>query len=118
MDDKVLNQDISCRCKYIYSFVYLLRAKRALVIYFYFIFQPRDVQDSTPLHLAATYGHSEVAKLLLDNGANPLVPDGDKRTPLHEACLEGNHELARLLLEDGKKRYKDDLSKKASRDFA
>ena len=68
--------------------------------------EPRDVQDSTPLHLAATYNHYHVAKLLLHHGqANPRCKDSDLRTPLQEACLEGNVEIAELLLREGEKRF-------------
>ena len=53
--------------------------------------EPRDAQESTPLHLAATYNQPNIAKILLNEGnANPRAFDNDLRTPLHEACQEGN----------------------------
>jgi ankyrin repeat protein len=49
--------------------------------------EPRDAQDSTPLHLAATYNQPSIARILLNEGnANPRSLDSDLRTPLHEAC--------------------------------
>ena len=42
--------------------------------------EPRDFQDSTPLHLASTYNHPNVAITLLKNGdANPRALDNDLR---------------------------------------
>ena len=35
--------------------------------------EPKDIQECTPLHLAATYDHYRIAKILLDEGANPMV---------------------------------------------
>ncbi|MDQ2841281.1 MAG: ankyrin repeat domain-containing protein [Acidobacteriota bacterium] len=57
----------------------------------------------TPLHLAAFFGHPELAKGLLNHGAaidsrstNPM-----QNTPLHAAAAGGNLALVRLLLENG-----------------
>ena len=42
--------------------------------------EPRDFQDSTPLHLASTYNHPNVAMTLLKDGdANPRALDNDLR---------------------------------------
>lgn len=76
--------------------------------------QPKDVQDSTPLHLAATYNHFSIAKLLLEEGANPRSYDNDLRTPLHEACLEGNAGIAKLLLAEGEAKFGEEYAKEAS----
>ena len=40
-------------------------------------------QGSTPLHLAASYGNTKVAELLLDAGAKTSCIDKQKQTPLH-----------------------------------
>lgn len=40
-----------------------------------------------PLHNACSYGHFEVAELLVKHGANVNVADLWKFTPLHEAGL-------------------------------
>jgi uncharacterized protein len=57
----------------------------------------------TPLHLAAFFGHPEVATALLDRGAdvNARSTNAMKNTPLHAAAAGGNIELVRLLLERG-----------------
>ena len=57
-----------------------------------------DIRDSTPLHIAAEKGHSEVVALLLAMGADPNARDIDGHTPLHNAASEG---LAELLLKAG-----------------
>jgi ankyrin repeat protein len=57
----------------------------------------------TPLHLAAFFGHPELAAALLDRGAdvNARSTNSMKNTPLHAAAAGGNIELVRLLLERG-----------------
>jgi uncharacterized protein len=57
----------------------------------------------TPLHLAAFFGHAEVASALLDRGAdvNARSTNAMKNTPLHAAAAGNNTELMRLLLERG-----------------
>ncbi|KAH8995437.1 ankyrin repeat-containing domain protein [Lactarius akahatsu] len=61
----------------------------------------------TPLHLASHCGNPEVARVLLDHGANPNAEDNTLRTPLHHVA-GGHYEsqevgvrLSRLLLECG-----------------
>ncbi len=73
--------------------------------------EPRDVQQSTPLHIASTYDHVDVAAILLREGADPRAVDEDRRTPLHEACLEGNEEIVRVLLQEGKERFGEDYAR-------
>jgi len=43
----------------------------------------------TPLIIALTSGHEDMARYLLDNGANPNVKDGWGITPLHYALHKG-----------------------------
>ena len=54
---------------------------------------------STPFHLAAQNGHTEVAKVFLENGAVIDNLDVMKWTPLHWAAKGGHLETAKLLLE-------------------
>lgn len=54
-----------------------------------------DNDGNTPLHLAAIYGHFGVAKLLLENGANPSLLNTEGDTPAERA----NHPVIRQLLE-------------------
>ncbi|XP_033741695.1 transient receptor potential cation channel subfamily A member 1 homolog [Pecten maximus] len=46
----------------------------------------RDEDKITPLHYAARYNHKAVAKLLVDNGADPDSRDSENLTPLHYAA--------------------------------
>lgn len=57
-----------------------------------------DEMNSTPLHLAVKNNRYEIARLLLENGAeiNPRNKHG--MTPLHLAAMSGNTEVARMLL--------------------
>jgi ankyrin repeat protein len=55
----------------------------------------------TPLHQASQSGSLEVARLLIDHGADLEVQDKHGNTPLHEASMSESVEIARLLLELG-----------------
>jgi ankyrin repeat protein len=69
----------------------------------------RDLLDAhstdgwTPLHLAAFFGHLELAKELLNRGVNVDVRSSNamRNTPLHAAVAGRKIELMRLLLEKG-----------------
>lgn len=52
-----------------------------------------------PLHNACSYGHYEVAELLVLHGAVVNVADLWKFTPLHEAAAKGKYEICKLLLQ-------------------
>ena len=49
---------------------------------------PVDSQFRTPLHWAAVLGLSEVVRMLMDKGANPLIADSIGATALHYAVSE------------------------------
>uniref|UniRef100_A0A672YJI9 Poly [ADP-ribose] polymerase n=1 Tax=Sphaeramia orbicularis TaxID=375764 RepID=A0A672YJI9_9TELE len=55
-----------------------------------------------PLHNACSYGHYEVAELLVRHGASVNVADLWKFTPLHEAAAKGKYEICKLLLKHPK----------------
>ena len=55
----------------------------------------------TPLHVAATAGQVDIARLLLDRGAHVNAKDQDGDTPLHQAVKEKRRAVAQLLLERG-----------------
>ena len=57
------------------------------------------VNNQTPLHSAADGGHTEVAELLIANGADVNAKDYDDKTPLDRA----DDEIADLLRKHGGK---------------
>jgi len=58
-------------------------------------------QGWTPLHCAAIAGNVEIAKFLIDQGAEPDKKDFWGLTPLFWAIRSGSGELVKLLLESG-----------------
>jgi ankyrin repeat protein len=57
-----------------------------------------------PLKNAAAMGHLAIVKLLLDNGADPNLPEegiAPRGHALYSAVAEGHHEIAELLLKRG-----------------
>ncbi len=57
----------------------------------------KDEQLLTPLHLACTYGMVEVARILLEQGADILVSGEKKQTALHKAASVGNFTLVEMV---------------------
>ncbi|RYP73942.1 hypothetical protein DL769_004113 [Monosporascus sp. CRB-8-3] len=53
------------------------------------------------LHFAAENGYEDVARLLLDKGADITAKDNDGWTPLHYAARYGHEAVTRLLLDKG-----------------
>lgn len=60
-----------------------------------------SVHLRTPLLTACRDGNSEAARLLLEHGACPTMPDIEGRTPLHYACARGDLSLVIALIERG-----------------
>ena len=58
----------------------------------------RLADGSTPLSAAALRGHLDIAKHLLEVGADPSASNADGNTPLHVAAFLCREELVRLLL--------------------
>jgi ankyrin repeat protein len=58
----------------------------------------RDSDGQTPLHWAASRGHTEVAKLLLASNAEVNAESNSGETPLQLAAIGGHKEAAGLLL--------------------
>ena len=54
-----------------------------------------------PLHSAAAGGHTAVARLLLEHGADPNARQEGGFVPLHAAAQAGNDELYGLLVASG-----------------
>ena len=57
--------------------------------------------DNTGLHWAASLGLAEMARLLIDNGADLEIRNHDGNTPLHWAAGEGQKELVVILIAHG-----------------
>ncbi|KAI8722553.1 hypothetical protein NCS52_00399300 [Fusarium sp. LHS14.1] len=65
---------------------------------------PGGLYDRTPLHLAAVEGHTEVARVLLEEGNAELdaTSDSDNNfTPLYLATVFGHYKTLELLLKKG-----------------
>lgn len=56
---------------------------------------------ATGLHLAAEYGHEEIAKVLCEAGADVNLTDTDGETPLIRAAAGGYESLVLMLLKEG-----------------
>lgn len=63
------------------------------------------------MHLAAQYGHTEVADILLKAGASRDTRTKVDRTPLHIASLEGHLPIVNLLISNGAEIDAKDLLK-------
>ncbi|KAK3773373.1 hypothetical protein RRG08_023251 [Elysia crispata] len=60
-----------------------------------------DNQGVTPLHCAALHNQVEIARMLIDAGADVMCIDKERSTPLHHACMEGNIDMVQLLFDAG-----------------
>ncbi len=62
-----------------------------------------DEGGYTPLHYAAYFGHADVARFLIETGAEVSVTSMDplRNTPLHAAAGSGHAEVAEVLLDGG-----------------
>ena len=65
------------------------------------IYNYRGYDFRTPLHHACSLVHADIARLLIDAGADMNAGEGGEWTPLHDACEAGHAEIVRLLLENG-----------------
>ncbi len=60
-----------------------------------------DWLGTSPLHLAAQYGHLEAAEVLLRSGSQRDARTKVEKTPLHVASQEGHDIIVELLLSNG-----------------
>ena len=62
----------------------------------------QDFDDElTPLHLASREGHLDIARFLVEHGANLAAQDKHGSTPLHDTSCNGRLDLARFFVEHG-----------------
>ena len=55
----------------------------------------------SPLHDACAMGELDIARVLLEHGADVNLKDPDGNVPLYEACVSGNMDLVELLVTKG-----------------
>ncbi|KAK1297425.1 hypothetical protein QJS10_CPB15g01343 [Acorus calamus] len=67
-----------------------------------------DEEGWAPIHSAASSGHTEVAEILLNKGANVNLANGGGRTALHYAASKGWLKMAEILISHGAKLNKKD----------
>ncbi len=64
--------------------------------------QPDEDQfHNLPIHTVATTGNVEIARILLDAGAEIEAGDSDNTTALSVAALRGHEDLVAFLIEEG-----------------
>jgi serine/threonine-protein phosphatase 6 regulatory ankyrin repeat subunit B len=61
----------------------------------------QDQSGWTPLHDASQRGHLDLARFLVEHGANITAQDQSGSTPLHQASQYGHLDVARFLAERG-----------------
>ncbi|XP_007008889.2 PREDICTED: serine/threonine-protein phosphatase 6 regulatory ankyrin repeat subunit C isoform X2 [Theobroma cacao] len=59
----------------------------------------RDKEGRTPLHLAASKGNIECAKILVESGVDKNAKSKDGRTALFRAAANGNRRMVEMLIE-------------------
>ena len=60
-----------------------------------------DVNEDTPLHVAAQHGSANVVKCLLDRETDHSALNANGETPLHIAAMEGRSGIVSILLDSG-----------------
>lgn len=65
------------------------------------LIQVTEDMGATPLHTAATEGHADIVKLLIENGMHPGLADWFGTTALHLASGRGHTEVVEILLSKG-----------------
>ena len=63
------------------------------------LLESRNSDGSTPLHIACMQGNLELARYLLEKGADPLAGDNEDSKPIHVAAISGNTAVVQLFLD-------------------
>ncbi len=61
----------------------------------------RDSEGVTALHISSVHGHTVVAQMLFDTGANPNVKGRERQDASWYAAAAGHEPVVRLLLGNG-----------------
>ncbi len=116
--DKGVSPDITDSSGYT-ALHYAARAGNVEVVKLLFEFKanpnPRTASGrDCPLHRSAYQGHENATRLLLENGADPLLQNADGQTALHKAVERKRDSVVNLLLNKcpSLKEIKDDKGKK------
>lgn|GEM_PF-5266921 len=76
--------------------------KKGVNINYFATSKSPDIADHTPLHAAAAGEHEHIARLLINNRANPRQSSRRLDTALHVACENSQTNIVRLLLDANK----------------
>jgi len=71
---------------------------------------------ATALHVAVYRDHIDVARLLLERGAEPNIPNNVNESPMYWACANGNRKMQALLEQYGAGPSRDAIWNRFSRD--
>ena len=88
----------------------------------YLIMNVKDINYTnamgTALMAATVKNDIPIVKLLLENKANPNIPDEKGTTALHYAAIFKNHEIAAMLMEHNANAELKDIRQKTAFDYA
>lgn len=78
-----------------------LNAVRAILKKDKDLLELRNSDNFTPLLLASFHGQLEIARFLIEKGADIHADDNENSTPLHNAAARGHLDIISLLIENG-----------------
>jgi len=88
-----LHYAAACNMQDIATFLIVERSQDVNALAFY--------REETPLHVSSRWGHVEIARVLLNHGADRGARDKSDYTPLERASYGGHVEFVHVLLEHG-----------------
>lgn len=79
---------------------------------------PQNKKGQSPLYIAAKNNYTDIAKICLENGANPYLASKNKTNPITIAAIEGNLSMLNLYVEMGYNIFLSDDNGKTCYDYA